>query len=85
MFISENTKISECETPPSASECGLWDGSQKWPTIIAVYGGRSQMLVAVLEEGDGGVTERMYLCSLRMKRSSPCGLDEKGISGKNNR
>ena len=42
------------------------------------------MLRAVLEEADGGVTERMCLCSLRMNRSFPYGLDEKGISGKNN-
>lgn len=42
------------------------------------------MLRAVLEEGDGGVTERMCLCSLRMNRSFPYGLDEKGVSGKNN-
>lgn len=36
---------------------------------------------AVLEEGDGGVAERMCLCSLRMNRSFPYGLD---ISGKYN-
>ena len=40
------------------------------------------MLRAVLEEADGGVTERMCLCSLRMNRRFPYGWMRKAFQGK---
>ena len=44
----------------------------------------NSFIIETKDKLQGGVTERMCLCSLRMNRSFPYGLDEKGISGKNN-